>query len=183
MKRFFYAVGLVLFALPGCSSTSEPVVAPPLAADPPHDAGVTTDARVPPDIGACHADANTAPVVEVTNVAEERPAFAGGTITDGTYARTSSLVYTGAGGASGPTGERLRQTIRIAGGVARAVYRNEGGPDDRTSFTFSTTGAEVQFAATCPDPASGTTAFTATPTELRMGNASGELLVYTRTGD
>jgi hypothetical protein len=30
---------------------------------------------------------------------------------------------------------------------------------------------------------SAASGFTATPTELRMGNASGELLVYTRTGD
>lgn len=58
------------------------------------DAGPGVDAGVDASAGQCHARPNSAPPINVMQVAATRPPFTGGTIADGVYHRTEAREYT-----------------------------------------------------------------------------------------
>jgi hypothetical protein len=168
---------LLFLVIDGCSAAAEPDPAPAIAPAPP--AG-EAPAEVPPP--TCHTRANTGPLHRELRLAEERPSFTGGIIADGFYERTSSLVYTGVGGESGPMGKQRRQTIAVGGGRADVVYEDEGVTPDRGTFTLTSFGNAIEFRRTCPTDGdvAGTVRYTATPDELRIESGANGVNVYQR---
>jgi hypothetical protein len=84
--------------------------------------GLPYEASDPGDGGACTSLANIASAIPQMDVAQTIPPPSGGTLVDGLYVKTRDTVYTGAGGASGPTGTMAKETLGISGsatGTAR----------------------------------------------------------------
>ena len=105
------------------------------------------------DAGVCNSVANAAPSIPITNVASDAPAPTGGTIPDGTYFVTASQIYTGAGGAAGPTGVTYRATNRVTGTHYDAVTSASSQPvDAHASGTFATNGTNTVIQQSCPIP-------------------------------
>ena len=67
----------------------------------------------PPPGLACPTHDNSAAVVNEVRVPVARATAAGGVITEGLYHQTGSEVFTGPGGASGPTGKTRKNTIIV----------------------------------------------------------------------
>ena len=75
---------------------------------------------VPPALGepanaACNDVVATGPCVAPVVIDSEPPATAGGALVAGTYDLTERILFTYAGGAAGPAGEPLAQTIVLSG--------------------------------------------------------------------
>ena len=79
------------------------------------------DDGAPLDGGACTALPNTAPIISAMNVATARPAGTGGTVVDGVYFKTKHSKYTGIGGAAGPAGFTVRETLSVANAASGAA--------------------------------------------------------------
>lgn len=124
---------------------------------------------------ACNALVNTTPPVpevQTTNVAADLPAPAGGTIVDGTYYLTAENVYTGPGGASGPTGVTVANVVVIQGGTVQFASRRSGAEvgEERGTLGYEVSGAELLLTPLCglgPGQAESN-GFTATGNVLRL---------------
>ena|SRR5450432_490655 len=115
------------------------------------EAGGCVPSYAAPD-GGCNSLTNMAPLVNVMSVASAMPQPVGGSVADGTYWKTASVVYTGSGGASGPTGMTEQTVLVITCGRFDLVTRivTIDGPNDFFySGDFTTVGAMCTFQPTC----------------------------------
>lgn len=122
LRTFVFSASLALsFAslphLTGCAADTTTV--PAGTTDP----STPSDPNAPPE-GVCSTLENVAKTVEMLEEAAEPPAPVGGTPVDGTYVVTRAVIYTGAGGSSGPSGRNIQMTVRITGNVAESNFDN-----------------------------------------------------------
>jgi hypothetical protein len=72
----------------------------------------------------------------------------------GTWVRASTVIHTGAGGATGPTGRQVRQTLRLTqvSGTLRfdSVYQEPGSSADVVSGSATFSGNQLTVAFNCP---------------------------------
>jgi hypothetical protein len=183
---------LALLAVPACSSSSGPDThASDAGADIARDAAhpdassgdaSSGDASADTSAGdassgdaeadapaACNTLANGAATIPVEQMAADPPAPQGGAVADGTYTLTSAVIYTGPNGPSGATGT-TQTTLQITGATIQVV--SAGDPPTRT-VTFTTSGTSLDYADTCPDTATSTGVYTATPTTFVIELAGG----------
>ncbi len=126
------------------------------------------DAGPPDATGDCNGIGATGATIMEQRVASAAPTPTGGNIADGAYVVTSMTVYTGVGGATGPTGLILRsESVNSAGDF---VYAESDGTtvSVRSGGTYVTAGADITIAFTCPagDPDAPFTQFDADATEF-----------------
>jgi hypothetical protein len=130
--------------------------------------------RSAPETGAaCNALVNHAPVLALSLVSSDPPAGHGGTIVDGTYTMESAAYYTGAGGASGPSGTTSQVTIEVVKGTVQVASTSDGAgsgamPPTHLTVTISTNGSDLTYEDTCPASATLHGSYTATPTSLTV---------------
>jgi hypothetical protein len=100
---------------------------------------------------ACNAQAQLGDVVSAETSPDADPAAAGGTVANGTYELTSTIVYS----SQFPKGTVLAEigavTITVGGNAIEVIYTS-GGVDNRANGTFTTTGATITYAFTCGSP-------------------------------
>lgn len=154
---------------------------PPVDASAPTDSS-PTDTGAPdapiPDAGGCTSIANTAPVVSKTSHPEPPPTMTGGAIADGRYHLTAMDKY------NGKTGDNTHQeTWVFAGGRLEVVSTQSDKPGVivRASGTYATAGTMVTGTFTCPAALTITSAYTATPTEIRTVNSDDPNEIHTLT--
>lgn len=175
MKRTLLLVSGLVLALTslgvGCGSSSNSTSSD---AGMNNDSGTGGDGSVAMDAGgndggaACNSFAIGGQQVDVQQVASDPPAAMGGTIMSGTYVMTSAKIYTGVGGATGPSGETTQQTIVISttngtSGTVQIAQISFGGDSptiDRSTGTFNVSGTNLTYADTCGGTDSGTAGFT-----------------------
>lgn len=107
-----------------------------------------------------------------TREATTAPAAVGGTIVDGTYDWTSSVVYTGAGGLTTPTGVMPSGAIRF-GGANFEYLSVEPTQETRAAGTFTVSGTDLTTTYTCPFAAVVTAPYTATATTIAITSTDG----------
>ena len=131
----------------------------------------------PDGAGACNAVVNTAATFEQTRVAGTLPTAdaAGGAFMPGTYHRTSSTLYTGAGGLTGPNGVTYKQTMVISDGDAGAfigqnVESDSGAAEWHGTLMGTPAASTVSFVVTCPllNAPLGNFSYTATATSFTL---------------
>lgn len=83
-------------------------------------------------------------------VASDQPAATGGAVPDGTYQLTGWTLYTGAGGASGPTGTQQAMTVVVQGQTAELVLHAATGTQ-RLTVTFTNSMNQTIIVQRCPD--------------------------------
>ncbi|HYO70012.1 MAG TPA: hypothetical protein VEU33_28445, partial [Archangium sp.] len=121
--------------------------------------------------GACSDVANLGPLVSQVQVASNAPAPGAGALSSGTFVRIADALYTGPGGASGPSGKQMRQTLEIAAtsastGTIQEYYEDLGDTPERKAYTFSTSGASLSLNLTCPGPGSKALTYTLSGDDL-----------------
>jgi hypothetical protein len=124
----------------------------------------------------CNALATSGPPITATFIAAAGPSAAGGAIAPGTYLLSSFAMYTGPGGESGNAAGAVLSTAQITNGSIESVSENlsvqpDGGATEvvevvSESGTFTTSGDAITVSFTCPDVATGTQSYTATPTSF-----------------
>jgi hypothetical protein len=126
-------------------------------------------------VGQCNSVPNSGSLVAEQRVASAAPAPAGGTFVQGTWVRAASTVYTGAGGATGPTGNQGRQAIRITevNGSLRfdSVYQEPGGSLDLLSGAASFSGTQLTVNFNCPQSGTKVFGYTATASTFALYEA------------
>jgi hypothetical protein len=118
------------------------------------DTGTAADvaeADTPSD-GGCGVVTNGAAVVPEQNTATAPPTPQGGAIPDGTYFVTAATLYTGPGGATGPTGKTYQFTSQVSGdGTAYdSVDAISGGTPVVAVGTIAISGARITVTQICP---------------------------------
>jgi hypothetical protein len=127
------------------------------SADAPAEASTVPDAEAgASDGGPCNSLTNTAPVIATSIGSGSPPAAIGGTIPDGTYYLTDSVVYPSIdAGSSGPGLETVQQTVVITGAIGNVVrasgaYPDGGvGPQQQISETIAPSGTSLVVTITC----------------------------------
>jgi hypothetical protein len=136
----------------------------------------------PADAGMCNSLVHEAPIVDVLDVASDAPASQGGTIADGLYFKTASIIYRGPAGHAGPTGMQERTTLLLNCGVFHMIVGTT--IETRISGSFeSMPNGRCQFVQTCGNPAtSPISGYDATPTSITFYNyqAPAFAVTYTR---
>lgn len=131
--------------------------------------------------GACHDLVNVGTNVVFTAEASPPPTPLGGTIVDGTYVLTTATLYTGTGGASGPTGDTRSMTMRITGARGDSIFDGVA----RTA-QFAVSGTTMTSTSVCPESGgTRTDGYDATPTTfaVHLGGSQGVLVQsFTRVG-
>lgn len=123
----------------------------------------------------CNGLTNSGPLVVANQVAEDAPAPLGGTIVDGTYYLTASIVYTGPGGATGPIGSGGAETHVYRSGELRLVV-TDGEGTRSAMLLYLTNGNEITFVFECPDLAPPPfEAYTATAQAVTLYRRAGSL--------
>lgn len=132
-------------------------------------AGASAEAVVAMDVGGvgqCNSVPNSGPLVVEQRVAAGAPVPTGGTVTHGTWVRAATNVYTGVGGATGPTGKQARQAIRITevSGTLRfdSVYQEQGGSLDLVSGSAAFNGTQLSVTFNCPSAGTKVFGYSAT---------------------
>ena len=133
----------------------------------------------------CNALVATGQVIDRIGVAGEPPAGRGGTVVDGEYNLTDYTVFTGAGGAGGPTGITAKAVIRIATGKLDERYElgGSGNPSVRSaSGRYAATAATFATTQECPRAGqAGTLQFTANdPLLVLTDPATKEAFTFTK---
>jgi hypothetical protein len=163
--RFEMGLACLVLVVPACSSSSSPSspsdggsgadavsegATPPEAEAGGNDASNSEDAGDADDGGptVCNTLVNAGQPVTATQVAEVAPAFQGGTVVDGTYTLTSQTIYTGPGGATGPSTTTLTTTISIQGSTFQ-VSKDTSPPT--STYMFAPTGTTYVATGECPD--------------------------------
>jgi len=150
---------------------------------------IDLDAGTPDGAGlACNAIENVGPAVSKTATTApnpETPSFTGGGIADGTYVLTAMLYY---GASTAPAGTRQETLMFSSGSLVEAVYRVDGGAEERYTATFSTPAGsfgDLETHLVCSvsapsTPLNSSVAYTATATELRLTADANEVSTYTK---
>jgi hypothetical protein len=129
----------------------------------------------------CGNVTNVAAAIGATMVATSAPAATGGAISDGTYHLVNLVVFTGAGGSSGPLALSVKQTIVIHGSTADAVT-DANGTIEQATASIAPAGTAVTYTPTCPKPdvaLSGGFSATASSLVLYLVNDAGQTVSYT----
>lgn len=106
--------------------------------------------------GACASVPRVGPTTGEYLLPSAAPTPAGGAVESGTFVRMGALIYTGAGGASGPTGTPRQQSLGIVATSATAGLFEENSKrttdavETQRAYTFSTSGAQLTLTMTCP---------------------------------
>lgn len=137
------------------------------------------------DGGVCNDLVATGQVIDRIGIAGEPAAGRGGTIVDGEYNLTDYTVFTGAGGAGGPTGITAKAVIRIAGGRLDELYEfgGSGNPSVRSvSGSYAATAATFATTQACPRVGlAGTLQYTANdPLLVLTDPATKEAFTFTK---
>ena len=155
--RFKLGMACLVFAAPACSSASSgsPEGGADAAAEggsaPDGSQGGMEDSNPAPDAddgGAvvCNALPNTGAPVTVMQVATDRPSAQGGTPVDGVYTLSNETIYTGDGGATGPT-KTDRITIQIQGGI---IQVSKDTSPTTSNYRLTTNGTDYTATGLCP---------------------------------
>jgi hypothetical protein len=121
--------------------------------------------------------------VDETQIAATAPVLAGGTIVAGTYDLTAASIYTGPGGATGPTGHRMNLTIEVTASslqFAEDNYESLGCTQEERSSTYTISGATLISNTTCPEVHSDSIPFAATATTLTIAPEAATDLTFTK---
>ena len=125
-----------------------------------------TGADVPPPLcpaalgepanAACNDVVATGPCVAPVMLDSEPPATAGGALVAGTYDLTERILFTYAGGTTGPAGEPLAQTIVLSGAgtdwsLDFADLSAATASRQTMALTLVGSGGQMRATATCPD--------------------------------
>ncbi|HLK40878.1 MAG TPA: hypothetical protein VKU41_29195 [Polyangiaceae bacterium] len=137
--RFKLGMACLVFAAPACSSSASSG-SPEAGAD--ADGADAGDG----DAAVCNTLANTGTPVTVVQVATDPPSAQGGTPVDGVYSLSNETIYTGSGGATGPT-KTDRITIQIQGG---AIQVSKDSSPTTSTYRLTTNGTSYTAAALCP---------------------------------
>jgi hypothetical protein len=115
------------------------------------EAAATQDSGASDVEAGCNNLANTAPSVQEENVSTAPPTPKGGTIPDGKYFLTAAKVYTGPGGASGPTAVTDQLTDVVSAGTFQYVEAVTGGTGSGGVYsgTIATSGTTLTLTFTC----------------------------------
>jgi hypothetical protein len=134
--------------LPDLLSPLPDLVPPPpdLVPPPPDLTGAVADltfvlpdgAPMPLDSGMCNTLINSGPAVPETNVPLTLPDPTGGTIALGLYELTTWEVFTGVGGATGPTGNTRKTAFYFEPTMYFKVTADNGQSDENDSRTWTT---------------------------------------------
>lgn len=125
---------------------------------------------------ACNTVSNNAPTVTVNQVAATAPTFTGGTIVPGTYYVTQASIYTGPGGATGPTGTE-KWTVVLTSNTGQAATSD----NVPSNFTWRTSGNQFIMTFTCGASGSQSFSYTATATSSTfILNVDPEVFTYTK---
>ena len=138
-----FAAGLLAI---GCGDDGESA--------PAADAQRPVDAAPPVDALQCNDLVLAGPEVAEIYVAEDVPVPQGGAaIPDGTYHLIETRTYTGTSGATGPSGNVFKATIRVTDLVMDAIEQNNIGWEVPMSSTSELVidGAYLNHHYTCPD--------------------------------
>lgn len=106
--------------------------------------------------GACASVPRVGPTVGEYQVASAAPTAVGGAVESGTFVRVGALIYTGSGGAAGPTGTPRQQSLGIVAASASTgvLEENQLRTTDTVptlrAYSFTTSGAQLNLALTCP---------------------------------
>ena len=116
----------------------------------PAAAGETTNA-------SCNDVVATGPCVSPVMVDDNAPGPEGGTLVAGTYDLSARIVYTNPGGATGPAGEPLAETIVLSGAgttwTIEVADLSAASASRRTlSLTLVGSNGQTRATATCPVP-------------------------------
>jgi hypothetical protein len=133
------------------------------ANDDPNEDATAADipaAACPPALGepanaACNDVVATGPCVAPVMIDSEPPATAGGALVAGTYDLTERILFTYAGGATGPAGEPLAQTIVVSGSgtdwsLNLADLSAATASRQTMAVTLIGSGGQLRATATCP---------------------------------
>lgn len=110
------------------------------------------------------------PTFEETRAAAPAPASTGGTIVDGTYFWTGSVLYTS--GTIGPTGVMLSGAVRFTGG-AFEFLSVDATQEIRAAATVTVNGTDLITQYTCLYDSAVTASFTATSTTVEIRDSLG----------
>jgi hypothetical protein len=117
----------------------------------------------------CNTLVNSGQPVTAMRVASAPPAAQGGTPANGTYLLTSETIYTGAGGATGPSGTQSI-TIQIQGSTIQVAKSTS---PLTSTYDLSTTGTTYTAAGECPPLVGGLMgSYTATTTTFVVSIAA-----------
>lgn len=106
--------------------------------------------------GTCKVETDIGSTVQEMNVATAVPApQGGGPLVDGTYTLTALTRYTGAGGATGPTGTSISETSYLLAGASHLV-RTTGLEEQYEAYTLAPSGTAIVIVQTCPSMATTT---------------------------
>jgi hypothetical protein len=108
-----------------------------------------------PANAGCNDVVATGPCVAPVMIDSEPPATAGGALVAGTYDLTERILFTYAGGATGPAGEPLAQTIVVSGSgtdwsLNLADLSAAAANRETMAVTLVGSGGQLRATATCP---------------------------------
>jgi hypothetical protein len=141
------------------------------------------------DNAACNDVVANGPCVGPVMIDDNAPGPQGGDLVPGTYDLSERIVYTSAGGATGPAGDPLRQTIVLTGSaasfaLAEATASAIGAQRRTVALAVNGTFMQLRASVTCPsaDPSDGGTAADAggAPDAATAGTTT---LYYTASGE
>jgi len=122
------------------------------------------------DNSACNSLLNDGPTIGFAVQPGSNPTATAGTIVDGTYELSQANVYFAPAGYSNSS--MLSAVFQISGNTIQQVGSIDG-EERRYTSSYSINGVTLSTTDTCPEPSSDSFAYTATPTELHILQASG----------
>lgn len=114
---------------------------------------------------ACSTFAQAGSPVTAVTSSDSEPVPSGGSIVDGTYVLTSTLVYTQAYPHGMDVGDLGSITLTVQSGTLQLLHTKTGGGELRGNGTYSVSGSTVTYTVTCGDPppfGEGPSGYTAT---------------------
>jgi hypothetical protein len=144
------------------------------------EGGVPLDSGGPPPTGECAGLTKDGATITHQQVAQAAPSPTGGSIVAGKYILTAYTTYTGVGGATGPTTERLNSTLTVTSTMMKLAEADEDGDLTPQAMTYTTTGTTLEMKFLCPVPdALRFREYTAQPTALWIFQG-GLVRIYTK---
>jgi len=114
------------------------------------------DSAMADALGTCKVEPDIGSTIMEMQVATAMPTpQGGGALVDGTYKLTALTKYTGAGGASGPTGTTLSETSYLAAETSHLV-RTSGAGLQHEDYSLAPNGTAIVIIQTCPNMATTT---------------------------